>query len=218
VSAFPSAHHLSIALFADKDADALDVERGAAVPSDIPGWYARQRRRGIARPCIYASASTMQASVIPAIRSVPVLRSAVRLWTAHYEGEHICGPKTCAQLSFDADGTQWTPNALGRNLDQSRLLDDFFGTPPVQSWEDKLMTVIPVIRKGSTSVQAVKNWQGLLVARGYSLGTTGERKDGIDGTWGGLTQAQTLAFQKARGLKPDGEVGQYTWAAALTVP
>src|SRR6201995_3420573 len=42
VSAFPKAQHLSIALFAANNADALDVEPGASAPSDIPGWYARQ--------------------------------------------------------------------------------------------------------------------------------------------------------------------------------
>ena len=130
VAQFPSAQHLSVALFAEHDADALDVEGGAASPGDIPGWYARQRARGIDRPCIYASTSTMEAAVIPVIRSVPFLRSAVRLWTAHYgQGEHICGPGSCGQLSFAADGTQWTSGANGLILDQSLLLPDFFGTP-----------------------------------------------------------------------------------------
>lgn len=132
VAQFPGAQHLSVALFADHDADALDVESGAATPGDIPAWYARQRARGIDRPCIYASTSTMEAAVIPVIRSVPFPRSSVRLWTAHYgQGEHICGPgpETCGQLSLDADGTQWTPDANGLVLDQSLLLPDFFGAP-----------------------------------------------------------------------------------------
>ena len=34
VSAFPQAQHLSIALFAANNADALDVEAGASVPSE----------------------------------------------------------------------------------------------------------------------------------------------------------------------------------------
>jgi hypothetical protein len=59
VRAFPKAHHLSIALSADHDADALDVESGAASPSDIHGWRERQVRRGVARPVIYANAYTM---------------------------------------------------------------------------------------------------------------------------------------------------------------
>src|SRR3974390_1211501 len=64
VTTFPNAHHLSIALFSSNNADALDVEPGAASPSDIPGWYTRQRQRGIPRPCIYASVSTMASSIL----------------------------------------------------------------------------------------------------------------------------------------------------------
>jgi hypothetical protein len=132
VEAFPQAHHLSIALFADHDADALDVESGAAEPSDIPGWYSRQKARGIARPCIYANASTMEDSVLQALSGACIGLASVRLWTAHYTGEaHICGPGagTCGQLSVPADGTQWTSAAQGRVLDQSLLLEDFFAVP-----------------------------------------------------------------------------------------
>ena len=59
VAAFPKAQHLSVALFPTDNADALDVEPGASSPSDVPAWYAAQRKRGIQRPCVYASASTM---------------------------------------------------------------------------------------------------------------------------------------------------------------
>src|SRR6266567_2982571 len=91
VSAFPKAQHLSIALFSSDNADALDVEPGASTPSEIPAWYARQRARGIQRPCVYASASAMNDSVLPVLSGANIYRSAVRLWTAHYGvGEHIC--------------------------------------------------------------------------------------------------------------------------------
>lgn len=132
VSAFPRAQHLSISLFGN-NADALDVEPGAANPSDVPGWYDAQRKRGIARPCVYASASTMNDVILPTLNGAGIARSAVRLWTAHYQvGEHICGPRSCGALSINADGTQWTPNAIvngvALDLDQSLLLDDFFTT------------------------------------------------------------------------------------------
>jgi hypothetical protein len=131
VAAFPHAHHLSIALFASHDADALDVELGAARPGDVAMWYARQKARGIARPCLYASASTMEFLIVPAIRAAHIARAEVRLWSAHYgEGEHICGPGTCEAVSIDADGTQWTNQAPGANggvIDLSILRDDFFG-------------------------------------------------------------------------------------------
>ena len=52
VSAFPKAQHLSIALFAANNADALDVEAGASAAFEIPGWYARQVQRGTTDPTV----------------------------------------------------------------------------------------------------------------------------------------------------------------------
>jgi hypothetical protein len=82
VAAFPKAQHLSVALFSDNNADALDVEPGASSPSDIPAWYAAQRKRGIQRPCVYASASTMNSEILPVLSEAGIARSAVRLWTS----------------------------------------------------------------------------------------------------------------------------------------
>jgi hypothetical protein len=129
VSAFPKAQHLSIALFAASNADVLDVEAGASAPSEVPGWYARQVQRGIARPVIYASASTMNGTILPVLSQAGISRARARLWTAHYGlGQHICGPGSCGALSIDADGTQWTSSARGLVLDQSLLAGDFFTT------------------------------------------------------------------------------------------
>lgn len=125
---FPHASVLSIAVNAAHDADCLDIETGDATPAQAPGWYGRQRKRGITRPCLYASASVMQAGIVPLVRAGTIPRTAVRLWSAHYtKVAHICGPRSCGQVSIDMDGTQWTDRALGRNLDQSLLLPGFFG-------------------------------------------------------------------------------------------
>jgi hypothetical protein len=77
VSAFPKAQHLSIALFASDNADALDVEPGASAPSDIPGWYARQVARGIRRPVVYASASAMNGDVLPVLSRAGIGRASM---------------------------------------------------------------------------------------------------------------------------------------------
>ena len=130
VSKFPKAQHLSITLNASFNADALDVEPGAASASEIPAWYGRQVARGITRPVVYASASTMNSEVLATLGNAGISRSRTRLWTAHYgEGEHICGPGTCGAMSVNADGTQWTSSALGLVLDESLLLENFFTTP-----------------------------------------------------------------------------------------
>jgi hypothetical protein len=141
VSTFPKAQHLSIALFAGNNADALDVEPGASAPSDIPGWYARQVARGIQRPVIYASVSAMNDAILPLLRQAGIARTKTRLWSAHYGlGEHICGPGSCGLLSIDADGTQWTSSALGLVLDQSLLLEDFFTTQNPTAAEAELQS------------------------------------------------------------------------------
>jgi len=217
VSAFPHAHHLSIALFADHDADALDVESGAASPEDIPGWHARQVKRGIARPVIYASAYTMKEQVLPVLARAGITRSSVRLWSAHYAGEHRCGPASCGQVPEDVDGTQWTSNAMGRVLDQSLLLDSFFGTPPAPDPTEALVQQLPVLKQGASGVM-VRRVQGLLVAAGYDLGTSGPRRDGIDGSFGAATDKALRALQKAAGIAVDGIVGpEQTWPALLGV-
>lgn len=141
VTTFPKAFHLSIALFASDNADTLDVEPGAAAPSDVPAWYARQKKRGIQRPCVYASASTMTDNILPVLSHANISRSAVRLWSAHYGlGEHICGPNSCRAVPIEVDGTQWTSNALGLVLDQSLLQENFFTTDSTVITEAELQS------------------------------------------------------------------------------
>lgn len=137
VATYPAAEHVGIALNAATTFDAavrhraLDVENGAAAPADIPGWYAAQVAQGIDRPIVYASAWTMQARILPILKAAGIGYQQVRKWAAHYDaGPHICGPGTCRELDTDADATQWTPNALERDLDASLLLAGFFGELP----------------------------------------------------------------------------------------
>jgi hypothetical protein len=129
---FPHAKLLTIAVSAAGDADALDIENGDATPGDVPAWHERQQARGVQRPCLYASVSLMQAQLIPVLKAAGIPRTAVRLWTAHYAGLHLCAPSTCGELSTAADGTQWTSRAFGRALDESLLAADFFAVtaPP----------------------------------------------------------------------------------------
>jgi hypothetical protein len=162
VSAFPEAQHLSIALFSSDNADALDVEAGAASPSDVPGWYARQVARGIQRPVIYASALMMNSDILPVLSQAGIARARVRLWSAHYgAGEHICGPSSCGALSVDADGTQWTSSAQGLVLDQSLLLEDFFTTT----------TTIPTVTEAELQSGQLNNGHGVFTVIPVPEGT-----------------------------------------------
>ena len=129
--AFPHARLLSITVTASTDADVLDVENGDATIAQAPAWVKRQQARGLYRPGVYAQASNM-AALLAALEAAGIARASVRLWSAHYDlGAHICGPGTCRYPGIPAcDGTQWTPAALGRDLDESLLLADFFDPRP----------------------------------------------------------------------------------------
>jgi len=178
VAAFPHAQHLSVALFSNNNADALDVEPGASAPADVTAWTSTQRKRGIQRPCLYASASTMNNEILPMLSQSGIARSTVRLWTAHYEvGQHICGPDSCGALSINADGTQWTPNAVvdgvALNLDQSLLLDNFFTTDPTVTTEAELQSGQLNNGKNAHTLIAVPPGSSLRIVFGCDNGVQG---------------------------------------------
>jgi peptidoglycan hydrolase-like protein with peptidoglycan-binding domain len=136
----------------------------------------------------------------------------VRLWSAHYGGPHVCGPRpSCGALSVTADGTQWTSAAMGRVLDQSLLLDNFFGTipdTPGQNWTETIMQQLPELRQGATGT-FVRTAQFQCGERGHKVA--------VDGSFGNLTRQAVIASQRAAGVNPDGVVGPVTWSALLGV-
>jgi hypothetical protein len=214
----PHARLLSIAVSAAHDADCLDIETGDATPADAVLWWERQRGRGTARPCLYASASVMEASLVPLVRSGAIARPLVRLWSAHYSGQHICGPRSCGGVSIDADGCQWTDRAWGRDLDESLLVADFFAAPaapgpkpapsPVPAWQEAMMNALPVVKLGDTG-EAVRTVQGLCIARGHQVT--------VDGDFGPATHEAVTAVQAAARIAQDGSVGPATWPALAGV-
>lgn len=64
---------------------------------------------------------------------------------------------------------------------------------------------LPVLRKGAKG-DHVKRAQVRLNAHGFDTGP-------VDGAFGQKTDAAVRAFQKARGLEVDGEIGPLTWGA-----
>jgi hypothetical protein len=207
---FPHARLLTIAVEHAHDAECLDIENGDAEPADAPEWVGRQQARGIARPVLYASVDLMQTRVIPALQQGGIDRSAVRLWTAHYAGTHICGPSTCSELSIDADGTQHTDCAYGRDLDASLLVADFFGTPKPAAAKRKAppVSAVPIdISDGSILVHAVVNGQEVVFVldTGDAIGPVFNSADaqrlslpqgqplGVEGAGGASTAYQTTA-------------------------
>lgn len=123
---FPKAHKLSIAINADEDAECLDIEQGDAVPDQAPLWVKRQQARGVKRPVLYTSLA-QAAALVDVMNKAFIPRSAYRLWTAHYSYQsHRCNASCGFGFLGEADATQWTDKALGRNLDASICVPDFF--------------------------------------------------------------------------------------------
>jgi hypothetical protein len=207
---FPNAFHLSIALDPAHDAMALDIETGAASPSSAVAWYERQKARGVARPCLYASASLMEATIIPVVRAARFPRDQVRLWSAHYtHSAHICGPSSCGLTSVAVDGTQWTDRAYGRNLDQSLLLGDFFGAAPKPPpGHPSPWPAGTVLREGDSGA-AVRALQTAL----SDSGIRGVRGITVDSVFGQQTLTAVRNFQADKGLAVDGIAGPQVRAA-----
>lgn len=84
--------------------------------------------------------------------------------------------------------------------------------PPAESWP----AMLPQIAQGASG-PAVRTAQGLLIARYFHLGTSGTAGDGIDGSFGPLTNAAVRTFQGQHGLTPDGIIGPKTWPALAGV-
>lgn len=62
-----------------------------------------------------------------------------------------------------------------------------------------------------SSGDEVKRIQAILQGQGYNVGP-------VDGLYGPQTQSAVIAFQKTKGLMPDGLVGPLTWAALQGIP
>ena len=126
VAQWPYAKHLSIAVNATEDAECLDVERGDANALQAPAWVKRQWHRGVARPVVYCSVSDAK-GVLDTLARAGITRSMLRLWTAHYTFRpHRCTSACGFGFTGQADATQYTDRALGRNLDASLCSPDFF--------------------------------------------------------------------------------------------
>ncbi|MDG4826014.1 N-acetylmuramoyl-L-alanine amidase [Asanoa sp. WMMD1127] len=74
-------------------------------------------------------------------------------------------------------------------------------------WTVSLIMALATLKRGSKG-QLVRNAQALLNSHGYRIT--------IDGDFGPATDTATKAFQRARKLSADGEIGRNTWTALIT--
>jgi hypothetical protein len=125
VQRFPNALHKSVCINAGEDGDILDIENGDATAADGPGWYHRQKARGLDKPGLYTFESNMQ-NVINVMNAAGIPETDYVRWMA-WLGAPTMVPGMHAR--------QYTFNALGRNLDASICDPSFWGgaSPPVKN-------------------------------------------------------------------------------------
>lgn len=190
----------------DHTADVLDVENGAATPAECPGWvkaclvnYRAAVRPGQRSPAIYCNDST-KSSVVNSLLAGGVT-SGVGLWLANWKLNAV---QAAAQV---VAGSGPFP-VIGFQFNDFGLYD---GSVLSVSWLNAMSGngAQPVISAGASG-PAVSLAQTRLNVWGASLT--------VDGQFGLATSAAVAAFQRARGLVPDGTVGNLTWAALNANP
>lgn len=208
----------------DPSADALDVESGAATPESVPGWtdrayddYESGARPGQRVPAVYCSLSVVQ-SVADALVANPS-RFPPKLWVAHWgitmdeaaaligtqiSGLTVIGVQFANRGAFDSDvfDSAWLASVASGPTSSPE--------PSSAATTEEIMAPLPELAQGATG-PAVRTLQGLLVARGFHLGTSGPASDGIDGEFGPLTHAAVVSFQEEQRISADGIAGPVTW-------
>lgn len=119
--ACPHAELIGLCVSPSLTGPGLDVERGDAIPDDIPSWLPKAT---VHLPVIYCAQSNL-AACLQGVERAGKTRADVRFISAHYgQGEHLCAPHSCG-AAFEADGTQWY-NDNSVPIDRSILVEDFF--------------------------------------------------------------------------------------------
>lgn len=198
---FPSATLISIAvrLAGSTGARSADAEPGTLSSSQAGNFEAVAQflrvYKGTVKPIVYTMASWARAlELFLDSRGIP--RSSYYLWTAHYNGLHLCGPHSCGFGASDADMTQYATGANDYNVIRGYVPTGTAG--PVPS------PYITVPGVSAQQVQAALNkW-----ARYCGFGPLV-----VDGGFGAKTVHAVREFQSHRGqgLKVDGIVGGATW-------
>ena len=115
----------------------------------------------------------------------------------------------------------WAPyystNAYGeRLLEMMATLEGAEAPVNTVPAETKVNITLTQLRSGmyqdSPYTNQVKSMQELLIAKGFDCGPSG-----ADGSFGSATEQAVKAFQRSRGIGPDGLCGKKTWSALLGI-
>lgn len=107
----------------------------------------------------------------------------------------------------------WGIKRNGEWIDPEPYLDKDYPVEP----DVKYITLeVPVLKRGMKN-GSVWSLQAILLGFGYDLGTTGAKKDGVDGSFGSKTEEALKKYQYENDLDPDGSCGRKTWSSLLGI-
>ena len=100
-------------------------------------------------------------------------------------------------------------------FDYSEVLQEYHGVKAEEKEEEKVVLGSRLLKRGSKG-EDVRLLQELLLKLGYTLGTDGEAKNGVDGDYGPKTESVVKEFQSSHyDLEKDGKYGEETHAALM---
>ena len=213
---FPSAYIISIALrvAGSKGSQAVDIEPGTisgTQAGSFAGCLAWLRQGGQTelksgnpvRPLIYVMAS-WAADLEHYLKANGFPRTSYYLWTAHYNGQHLCSPGGCGFGASAADATQYASGANDYNVFRGYVVSAVPAPPPVITFPALGSTGPEVIL-----VQEALNGWAKFVGFGPLV---------VDGDFGGKTYNAVRMFQAFKKIAVDGVVGPQTASALATRP
>lgn len=153
--------------------------------------------KGDAKPIVYTMAS-WATDLENYLASHGHARRTYILWSAHYTGLHLCGPRPGCGYSSGADGTQYATGHNDYSVFKPGVLGQHAGAPGTPG----------VLQLGDTG-QPVKVIQSQLNKWAKAAGFGALL---VDGDYGVKTYSAVRLFQAVRGqgLTVDGEVGPAT--------
>jgi Putative peptidoglycan binding domain len=212
----------------DDTADVVDTETGAATLEQAIAWVPRARaaweagkRPGQREPALYMSASKVAAAAA-AVHDAGLddkcylyqARWGVGAQLAAAEIRDSGGPFRTVAFQYanqgDYDNDMWSADWLAN----VSVAPQPPAPPSGDDWTERTLEQLPELKQGDTG-NNVRTLQGLLVARGYHLGTTGAHNVGVDGDFGVLTDSAVKDVQQRGKITADGVVGPQTWPLLL---
>lgn len=204
---FPKAYLISVALrlSGSKGAVAADIEPGTMAFSQSASfaaalaWLKQGGHPSV--PVIYVMASWAQA-LVNYLAANGFARNTYYLWTAHYNGQHLCG-QGCNFLSGTvADGTQYATGANDYNVFRGYVIGRPVTPPPVPV-PSPANGGITVPGLSTATVQAQLNTWAAYCGFGKLV---------VDGQFGAKTYQAVRTFQEKRkaGLAVTGVVNADT--------